>query len=154
MLATAIASAVLLITTWEGFSPHQYQDIGDNSDRIGYGIEAKGRQSITEQQARKEVKEHARKLIYKIADKCVRDGGSYTQCTSPTRLGALASLAYNIGHGALFRSALWKGHVAGQEGKVKREFKRWVKGNNVTLPGLVKRRKDEAALYFKEDINE
>lgn len=66
----------------------------------------------------------------------------------PSQLGALTSLAYNIGTGALGKSTLLKklngGDYAGAHG----QFKVWNKGGGKVLSGLVRRRADEAALFL------
>jgi lysozyme len=64
-----------------------------------------------------------------------------------SQFDALVSLAYNIGLGALKGSTLLKLHNAGNHKAAAAEFAKWVKAGGVTLPGLVTRRKAEAALY-------
>ena len=62
---------------------------------------------------------------------------------------ALVSLVFNIGSGNFKSSTLLKkikGYSSEQE--IRAEFAAWVYGNHVRLNGLVKRRKDEADLYF------
>jgi lysozyme len=61
---------------------------------------------------------------------------------------ALVSLAYNIGLGALKGSTLLKLHNAANYKAAAAEFSKWAQGGGVTLPGLVTRRKAEAALYI------
>jgi lysozyme len=66
---------------------------------------------------------------------------------------ALISLAYNIGSGAFQRSSvLWRLNQGDRKGAAK-AFEMWtkatVKGRKVDLPGLVSRRKREAALFLK-----
>jgi lysozyme len=60
---------------------------------------------------------------------------------------ALCDLAYNIGLGAFERSTLLAcinvGHMQGAAD----QFKVWTKSNGVELPGLVKRRNAERALF-------
>jgi lysozyme len=62
--------------------------------------------------------------------------------------GALCDLAYNIGLGAFERSTLLAcvnvGHMQGAAD----QFKVWTKSNGVELPGLVKRRDAERALFI------
>lgn len=61
---------------------------------------------------------------------------------------ALASFAYNAGTGALRRSTLWKKVCADPaDPSIPAEFRRWVHGGGKVLPGLVKRREAEAAVY-------
>jgi lysozyme len=64
------------------------------------------------------------------------------------RFDALVSLAYNIGSGNLQRSTIrmranrgdWEGAAAA--------FRMWVKGGGKVLPGLVRRREAESALFL------
>ena len=66
------------------------------------------------------------------------------------RLGALVSFAFNVGLGTLQRSTLRQKHNRGDFEGVKQEFLKFTKGGGKVLPGLVKRRNDEIALYFAE----
>ena len=66
------------------------------------------------------------------------------------RLGALVSFAFNVGLGTLQRSTLRQKHNRGDFQGVKEEFLKFTKGGGKVLPGLIKRRNDEIALYFTE----
>lgn len=64
--------------------------------------------------------------------------------------GALVSFTFNVGAGLLKASNLLRkvnteDHLAASE-----QFGRWVYAGGVKLPGLVKRRKAEAALYLAD----
>ena len=62
---------------------------------------------------------------------------------------ALVSFAYNLGLGALQKSTLLRKVNADPcDPSIDYEFKRWVKAGGKTLKGLVKRREEEADLYF------
>ncbi len=60
---------------------------------------------------------------------------------------ALVSFAFNLGLGALMSSTLLKKHRAGDHEGAAAEFGRWVFAGGKKLPGLVRRRAAEAALY-------
>lgn len=79
---------------------------------------------------------------------CIRD-------PSRNELGALVSLAYNIGLGALERSTALRQHNAGQHEAAARAMELWdkarVNGVLTTLPGLTARRARERALYLMPD---
>lgn len=64
------------------------------------------------------------------------------------RLGALVSFAFNVGLGTLQRSTLRQKHNRGDFDGVREEFLKFTKAGGKVLPGLVKRRNDEIALYF------
>lgn len=68
-----------------------------------------------------------------------------TAPTSQRQFDALTSFHYNTG--AIARASLTRKHVAGDHAGAAREFARWVRGGGRTLPGLVRRREAEAALY-------
>ena len=79
-------------------------------------------------------------------------------CTvQPTEneLGALVSLAYNIGIDALAKSTPLRQHNAGDTQAAARAFALWnkarVRGMLQPLPGLTARRAAEAALYLRPD---
>jgi len=77
--------------------------------------------------------------------------------TSPNELGALVSLAYNIGVEGLRKSTVLRCHNAGDRHAAARAFDLWNKardpatGQLRVLPGLTARRKCEAALYLKPE---
>lgn len=71
---------------------------------------------------------------------------------SPNELGALVSLAYNIGRAGLAGSTVLKQHNAGNRDAAARAFGLWnkakVNGVLTVLPGLEARRAKEKALYL------
>lgn len=79
-------------------------------------------------------------------------------CThQPTdyELGAMVSLAYNIGNAAFARSSVLKAHNRGDRDSASRAFGLWnqatVNGVKQVLPGLTARRAAEAALYLRPE---
>jgi lysozyme len=60
---------------------------------------------------------------------------------------ALVSFAYNVGLGNLQRSTLLKMVNSGDLASAAREFAKWTKAKGVELPGLVRRRAAERALF-------
>ncbi|MEC8035371.1 MAG: lysozyme [Pseudomonadota bacterium] len=73
-----------------------------------------------------------------------RMGGRMTQ----GQFDAMVSFAFNVGEGALKSSTLLKKHLADDYAGAARELARWNKAGGRVLPGLVKRRAAEAALYM------
>jgi len=67
---------------------------------------------------------------------------------SPGQLGALTSFAFNAGLGRLQGSSIRQRHLRGDFTGAAEAFMLYNKGGGQVLPGLVKRRKDEAALYL------
>ena len=68
--------------------------------------------------------------------------------TSQGQLDALVSFSFNVGLGALQRSTLRQKHNRGDYDGAAQEFLKYTKGGGKVLPGLVKRRNDERALYL------
>jgi lysozyme len=62
---------------------------------------------------------------------------------------ALVSFAYNCGEGALARSSILKQLNAGNREAAARGFALWNRGGGRVLPGLVRRRRDEAAMFLR-----
>lgn len=66
---------------------------------------------------------------------------------TPAQLGAMACLAYNIGMRAFARSTVLLRHIAGNHAGAAVAFALWDKQAGRVLPGLIRRRAAEAALY-------
>ena len=64
------------------------------------------------------------------------------------RFDSLVSFSFNVGLGNLQRSSLRMKNNRGDFEKAAEEFMKWTKGGGRVLPGLVKRRMDERALYL------
>ena len=63
---------------------------------------------------------------------------------------ALLSFAYNVGTEAFRRSTLLrKVNANPADPTIRQEFAKWVKAGGMVLPGLQRRRAEEADLYFK-----
>lgn len=77
---------------------------------------------------------------------------------NPNQLGAMVSLAYNIGLQAFSRSSVLRLHNAGDHQGAARAFHLWnkarVNGQLTVLAGLTSRRAAEAALYLKPEDDE
>ena len=70
-------------------------------------------------------------------------------CKTQGQFDALVDFCFNLGTGALGRSALLKFIRQGKaEQYIRGEFAKWVKSGGKTLAGLVKRRAWEADRYF------
>ena len=64
---------------------------------------------------------------------------------------ALVSFTFNVGVGNFGKSTLLKKVKANTDDPaIRNEFARWNKGGGKVLPGLTRRRKDDADLYFKK----
>jgi len=67
-----------------------------------------------------------------------------------SRFGALVSFAFNVGLGNLQRSSIRMKHNRGDYAGAADAFLMWNKAAGKVLPGLVKRRNDERALYLSK----
>ena len=66
------------------------------------------------------------------------------------RFDALVSFSFNVGLGNLQRSTIRMKHNRGEFDVAAEGFMAWTKAGGKELPGLVKRRKHERALYLSE----
>lgn len=70
-----------------------------------------------------------------------------------SQFDSLVSFAYNVGVNALKGSTLLKKvNVNPDDPSIKAQFEKWVYAAGKILPGLVRRRKSEAWLYFKGEL--
>lgn len=68
---------------------------------------------------------------------------------SQNQFDAIVVFSYNVGCGALLGSTLWRKLQADpSDESIADEFAKWRNARGKVLPGLVKRRADEAKLYF------
>jgi lysozyme len=72
-----------------------------------------------------------------------------TASINQNEFDAMVSLAYNIGAAAFERSSVLKRLNKGNRAGAAQAFEMWNKGGGRVLPGLVSRRKREAALFLK-----
>lgn len=72
-------------------------------------------------------------------------------CPSATdnQFAAMTSLCYNIGPAAFAKSSVARYHAGGEFKRAADAFMMWTKGGGKTLPGLVRRREAERALYLQ-----
>ena len=110
---------------------------------IGYGHThgVKMGDRITEEQAEK----------FLIDDLAVAETevNRYGLHLTQNQFDALVSFVFNVGVGNFRSSTLLKRLKANpNDPDIANQFKKWVYGNGKVLPGLVRRREDEAKLYF------
>jgi lysozyme len=71
--------------------------------------------------------------------------------TTPNQFSALVCLAYNIGLGACRASSVLRYHRNGKPHAAAQSFLLWNKAGGRVLPGLTRRRREEAELYARTD---
>ncbi len=77
-----------------------------------------------------------------------------TRAVSDQQFSALVSFAFNVGLGAFAGSSVLRAVNAGEFEAVPRRLSLWSKAGGRTLPGLVRRRAAEAALFVSGDAQE
>ncbi len=145
---------IALIKEFESFRSHAYHGELDPPKlfTIGYGTTfyPDGKyvqltdEPITEEKATELLHWYIQERIVKPIDNFLRDDLSANQ------FAALVSFTYNCGAGALKYSTLLRcvntNHI---DVSIRDAFMMWVKGEGgVEVPGLVRRRRAEADLYF------
>ena len=149
----ASKSAYVLIHTFEGCRLHAYK-CSSGVWTIGWGHTAGVYEgmTITREKAnellKKDVAIFEDHLNYALG---LDDAGRMPNGLpiSQHQFDALLSFTFNIGTGNLARSTLLRKVKANPKDlSIRGEFSRWVYGGGKRLPGLVRRRKMEADLYF------
>lgn len=135
-----------LIASFEGFVDHAYKPVPTEQFwTIGYGHygpDVTAGQRITQAKALALLR---------------RDVSSFEQAVerlvtvplNQNQFDALVSFTLNTGTGALAESTLLRRVNAREYSAVPAELGRWVKSGTQTLPGLVRRRAAEAALFTR-----
>ena len=94
-------------------------------------------------------KEEAERLLIEDLVTVENEINSHNLNINQNQFDALASFVYNVGVGNFRSSTLLKRLKANpNDPDIANQFKRWVYGGGKVLPGLVRRRNEEAKLYF------
>lgn len=149
---TISEKGIALIKKFEGFIPNLYNDpVGHCT--IGYGtLLHKGNCNGTEPEEFKSgvTEQRATELLTEEVNRFTEAINSNVQVSlNQNQFDALVSFVYNVGAGAFKGSTLLKELNKGNYTDVPTELKKWVKASGQTLPGLVKRREEEAALFME-----
>jgi lysozyme len=142
--------ALTLIAEFEGFRSKPYKCPAD-VPTIGYGTTVYLNGKKVTMQDPPISKEEALNLLSLTANKFAQQVDERVgQQLNQHQFDALVSFAYNVGIGAFSRSTLLKKVNANPCDKsIAYEFSRWKKAGGKVLPGLERRRKAEADLYFQ-----
>jgi len=138
-----------IIKKYEGFSSKPYL-CPAKVPTIGYGstyYEDGSKVKLTDSPI---TQERATELLEALLVSFERAVDSYCIDTiNQNQFDALVSFAYNVGVGNLKSSTLLKKvNVNPNNPTIKDEFLKWTKSGSKTLGGLIKRRTEEAQLYF------
>lgn len=138
-----------LIKEFEGFRAKAYLDpvgiltIGyGTTAAAGVGIKPALGMTITEAQAVGYLMAAVDKFAAQIAPKI-------TKPINENEFGAFVSLAYNIGPGAFGKSSALRKFNAGDKQGAANSILLWNKAGSKVLPGLVRRREAERALFLR-----
>jgi len=140
-------NAAALIREFEGLRLKSYPDPGSGGApwTVGYGHtgpEVRPGMTITKREA-----EEMLALDLKEAAQDVRRLTKESE-TSQQQFDALVSFQFNTGK--LHGSTLLRKHRDGDRDATVREFHRWIYASGRKLPGLIRRRAAEAALYASD----
>ena len=138
----AVSIALDLIKKWEGCKLTAYKCSADVWT-IGWGSTGQGiKEGVvwTQAQADSRLAADVRKFAAGVF-------GAVTARANANQLGAMISLAYNIGLGAFRSSTLLRLFNAGDTSGAHAQFPRWNKAGGKVVNGLTNRRKDEAAVF-------
>lgn len=95
-------------------------------------------------------KERAENLLVNLISKYEKDVTRLIKVQiNDNQFSALVDFTYNVGTGNFRKSTLLRKINSGELVGASKEFERWVYSNKIKLPGLIKRRKEEKALFLK-----
>lgn len=148
------AQGLALITEFEGFSATLYNDPGPGKHAtIGFGHKVHDGPidgSEPEEFKRGITRERGLELLREDAVRFVAAVRKFvTVPLNQNEFDALVSFTYNVGPGKLRDSSLRTKLNAGDRAGAADELLRYTKSKGVELPGLVRRRKAERALFLK-----
>ena len=139
---TALSYALALIKRWEGCRLTAYQDVA-GIWTIGWGATGPGitRGVVwTQKQADDRLAADVARFLAGVTAALKRPANDY-------QLGAMVSLAYNIGLGAFIGSTLLRLFNAGQVELAAAQFGAWRRAGGKVVQGLVNRRADERRTF-------
>lgn len=139
-----------LICRFEGFRGKAYR-CPAGVWTIGYGHTSQaGSPAVTPGLTMSEA-EARRVLLADVGMFADRVRSQLTRILDDGQFSALVSFAYNVGLGNFRSSSVLKAANSGDFAAVPRRLQLWVKGGGKVLPGLVKRRAAEAAMFVSDE---
>ena len=129
-----------MIGAWEGCRLTAYHDpVGVLTIGYGHTGNVHEGQCISEAEADQLLAQDLARFEAAVED--------LTDTVSQQQFDALVSFAFNVGQTALADSTLLRLHNSGDYAGAAAQFERWIHAGGRVLPGLVRRRKGEAAVY-------
>lgn len=157
MARTLSANGAALIAGHEGKVNHLYDDpAGHCTIGIGHLVHRGNCNGSEPAEFRRGLSDQ------EVYDLFIADAGRFIDAVndlitvplSQNQFDALVSFAFNVGIGALDGSTLRQKLNRGDYAGAVQEFGKWVKADGRTLPGLVRRREDEARLFLTPDADD
>lgn len=148
-------SSVALVERWEAFRAKPYRDGARMA--IGYGRNEGHRGFVITEGMTCTPEQAAAWLREDLTEIAVAITAALRVQASPTELGAMCSLAYNIGTANFLASSVLRNFNAGDRMEAAASFLKWCKrrdpktGELVKLDGLLRRRQAEADLFLNGD---
>lgn len=144
---SALAYAISLIKRWEGCKLEAYPDPGTGGDpwTIGYGATGQGIAKgvkWTQAQADERLAQDVTRFLKGVQS-------AVKKPATDAQIGAMTSLAYNIGAKAFANSTLLRKFNAGDIAGSSAEFLKWVRANGRVMKGLVARRNAERDVFLE-----
>lgn len=139
------AIAAALVRKWEGCRLKAYPDPATGGDpyTIGFGATGPGiRKGVTwtQQQADKRLEQDVTRFVDGVRSMLKRPA-------TDNQLGAMASLAYNIGLARFENSTLLRLFNSGSTAGAAKQFGVWTMAAGQRMQGLVNRRADERRVF-------
>lgn len=139
------AIAAALVRKWEGCRLKAYPDpaTGGEPYTIGFGATGPGiaRGTVwTQQQAEQRLEQDVKRFVDSVRRLLQRPA-------TDKQLGAMASLAYNVGLKRFAESTLLRLFNEGKPELAARQFAVWTLAAGKRMPGLVNRRADEKRVF-------
>jgi GH24 family phage-related lysozyme (muramidase) len=151
MARTLSARGAALIADHEGKVNRLYNDpVGHCTIGIGHLVHLGNCDGSEPEEFKRDLNDQ------EVYDLFISDAGRYVDAVNrlvtvpltQNQFDALVSFTFNLGEGALEESTLRRKLNAGDYEGAAAEFGKWVKAGGQILPGLVRRRKDEAELFL------
>jgi lysozyme len=147
MTSDPAALACDIARPFEGLRLSPYQD-PTGTWTIGYGATYRADGSPVTANTPPMTVAQAEALLEAHMETCVADVDSVVTCPlNPNQTAALADFVYNEGFGAFRSSTLLKLLNQGDIAGASEQFQRWDLAGGEVLPGLVRRRAAERALF-------
>ncbi|TRX06198.1 lysozyme [Flavobacterium gawalongense] len=150
-----VSSAIRILKDSESLVLNPYRDPGKGVITIGWGNTFYEDGTSVKLSDKPLTRARAEELFNNISGAFERDVKKLvTASINPNQLGALTSLAYNVGIGNFKKSTLLKIiNNDPNDSAIEYHFNEWNKSGGKILKGLIIRRKKEFGLYKKPYLN-